>query len=109
MLEAVAVKRGKRVLAENPNGTSQACSGCGEQVQKTLTDRVQSAPHRWRDHCPHCGLEMDRDWNAARNLLHRAQRTLGQAFAGCGGSLGTSPVKQQLSFVNLRGPRYSAA
>ncbi|MCJ2542246.1 RNA-guided endonuclease InsQ/TnpB family protein, partial [Thermostichus vulcanus] len=101
ILEAVAVKRGKIVMAENPNGTSQACSGCGEQVQKTLTERV----HR----CPHCGLEIDRDWNAARNLLHRAERTLGQAFAGCGGYLGTSPVKQQLSFVNLRSPRYSAA
>ncbi|MFQ3585997.1 MAG: transposase, partial [Cyanobacteriota bacterium] len=101
ILEAVAVKRGKIVMAENPNGTSQACSGCGEQVQKTLTERV----HR----CPHCGLEMDRDWNAARNLLHRAERTLGQAFAGCGGYSDTSPVKQQLSFVNLRSPRYSAA
>ncbi len=30
ILQAVAVKCGKRVMAENPNGTSQECSGCGE-------------------------------------------------------------------------------
>lgn len=101
ILQAVAVKRGKMAIAENPNGTSQECSGCGERVQKTLADRV----HR----CSHCGLEMDRDWNAAINVLSRAQQTLGLAFAGWGGYSVASPEKQQLSFVNLRSPRYSAA
>jgi putative transposase len=48
ILQAVAVKRGKVAIGENPNGTSQECSGCGETVKKTLTERVHS--------CPHCGL-----------------------------------------------------
>lgn len=101
ILQAVAVKRGKMVIAENPNNTSQECSGCGKRVQKTLTDRVHN--------CPHCGLKMDRDWNAAINILNRAKRTLGLAFAGCGGYSVASPEKQQFSIVRLGSPRYSAA
>jgi putative transposase len=52
------------VLARvNPNGTSQVCSRCGclPDTPKTLTDRIHS--------CPHCGLVIDRDVNAARNIL----------------------------------------
>lgn len=48
----------------NPSGTSIDCSGCGERVPKTLMIRVHD--------CPHCGLKMDRDQNAARNVLFRA-------------------------------------
>jgi len=50
----------------NPNGTSQVCSRCGclPNVPKTLADRIHS--------CPHCGLVIDRDVNAARNILNRA-------------------------------------
>jgi putative transposase len=99
IVQAVAVKCGKLAIAENPNGTSQKCSGCGELLQKTLTDRVHS--------CPHCGLVIDGDCNGAINILHRAQRTVGLGFAG--GSSDPSPEKQQLSIVNLTSPRYSAA
>ena len=50
----------------NPNGTSQVCSQCGclPDVPKSLADRIHS--------CPHCGLVIDRDVNAARNILNRA-------------------------------------
>nr|WP_287129061.1 zinc ribbon domain-containing protein [Candidatus Cyanaurora vandensis] len=51
-------------IAVNPNGTSQACSGCGTHLPKTLADRWHS--------CPNCGLELDRDHNAALNIKHRA-------------------------------------
>lgn len=44
--------------------TSQQCSGCGRLVSKELSVR--------RHDCPHCGLSMDRDENAARNILARA-------------------------------------
>lgn len=44
----------------NPRGTSIRCSRCGEEVRKTLADRI----HR----CT-CGLVLDRDENAARNIL----------------------------------------
>jgi putative transposase len=56
-------RRGGRVILVEPRGTSQECSGCGRLVEKALSERVHS--------CPHCGLELDRDVNAARNILAR--------------------------------------
>jgi len=53
--------RGGRVILVNPNGTSQKCSGCGEVVPKELSERKHS--------CPQCYLVLDRDVNAARNIL----------------------------------------
>jgi len=47
----------------SPRGTSQTCSGCGAYVGKGLSVRV----HR----CPGCGLTIDRDVNAALNVLKR--------------------------------------
>lgn len=59
-LESKAAKLGRQVVKVNPRGTSQACSGCGQVVKKTLAERT----HR----CPACGLVIDRDVNAARNI-----------------------------------------
>ncbi len=56
-----AERRGGRVILVGPCGTSQKCSGCGEVVLKELSERVHG--------CPKCGLVMDRDVNAARNIL----------------------------------------
>ena len=64
-----AEEAGGRVVAVDPRGTSQFCSGCGCRVQKDLSVRV----HR----CPECGLVLDRDENAAWNILHRALNALG--------------------------------
>ncbi len=100
ILQAVAVKRGKWAIGDDPRGTSIECSGCGERVEKTLKDRVHD--------CPHCGLVIDRDWNSGINILNRVQRTLGLAFAGCGGYSGKSPMRQQLSIVRLGSPFYTA-
>jgi putative transposase len=100
ILQAVAVKRGKWVIGDHPRGTSIECSGCGGRVEKTLKDRVHS--------CPHCGLVIDRDWNSGINILNRVQRTLGLAFARCGGYLGASPMRQQLSIAKLGSPFYTA-
>ena len=47
----------------DPRNTSQLCSGCGATVSKTLSERT----HR----CPTCGLVLDRDVNAAWNILKR--------------------------------------
>jgi len=47
----------------NPAGTTQACSGCGEQVPKTLSERWHSCA---------CGLSIGRDLNAALNILRLA-------------------------------------
>jgi len=48
------------VVAVPPQYTSQMCSGCGNIVKKSLDVRV----HR----CLSCGLELDRDTNAAVNI-----------------------------------------
>jgi len=48
-----------------PNETSQRCSTCGEVVKKSLAIRVHN--------CPFCGLSLDRDVNAALNILQKAR------------------------------------
>jgi putative transposase len=62
---------GKRVEAVNPAYTSQDCSGCGERIQKSLSVRTHV--------CTNCGLILDRDENAARNIQWRGQRLRGVA------------------------------
>jgi putative transposase len=54
-------RRGGRCLVVNPSGTSQKCSGCGQVVPKDLHVRMHE--------CPSCGLVLDRDHNAALNIL----------------------------------------
>jgi putative transposase len=61
VLEYKAAEAGTRLIKVPPAGTSQACSGCGTLVPKGLSERV----HR----CQACGLVIDRDTNAARNIL----------------------------------------
>jgi putative transposase len=63
MLCYKAVSAGCKVVFVNPEGTTQQCSRCGASVPKTLADRVHS--------CPCCGLVLDRDLNAAHNILKR--------------------------------------
>ena len=59
---------GRRVEFVDPKNTSQECSNCGEIVKKSLAQRV----HR----CPFCGLVMDRDQNAAINILKKGLKKL---------------------------------
>jgi putative transposase len=99
ILQAVAVKRGKWAIGDDPRGTSIECSSCGNRIKKTLKDRIHNCS---------CGLVIDRDWNSGINILNRVKRTLGLAFAGCGGYSVTSPVNQQLSIVSLGSPFYTA-
>ena len=58
-----AAKAGKLTAPQNPNSTSIDCSDCGEQVPKTLSDRMHKCS---------CGLAICRDVNAAKNILNRA-------------------------------------
>jgi putative transposase len=64
ILAVKAERAGLRMIAVDPNGTSQNCSRCGQKVPKTIQDRWHS--------CPHCGLELHRDRNAAINIKYRA-------------------------------------
>lgn len=58
-----AEEAGKIVEAVDPYGTTVNCSRCGFHVQKTLSQRIHV--------CANCGLILDRDWNAALNVLNR--------------------------------------
>ncbi len=58
-------------LQIDPRGTSQRCSACGVVVHKELSMRVH--------HCPTCGLEIDRDLNAALNIKGVGLHSLGLA------------------------------
>ncbi|MFH1322214.1 MAG: transposase [Methanobacteriota archaeon] len=60
---------GKVVELVNARNTSTNCSGCGNSVPKNLSERVHS--------CPFCGLVLDRDHNAAINILKRSISTVG--------------------------------
>ena len=63
LLGEKAESAGVRMVRVNPRNSSQECSSCGAMVKKSLSVRV----HR----CTRCGYEVDRDINAARNILHR--------------------------------------
>ena len=61
ILTSKAEDAGRLVVKVPPAYTSQICSACGEIVKKTLAERIHK--------CPECGLILDRDINAARNIL----------------------------------------
>lgn len=59
---------GKITIAVHAPGTSQECSSCGAVVKKTLSTRT---------HVCSCGCVMERDHNAAVNILRRGLSTVG--------------------------------
>lgn len=64
-----AASAGSMVVLVDPRNTSKMCSRCGILVEKSLSDRVHK--------CSQCGLEMDRDWNAAINILRLGLQSVG--------------------------------
>jgi putative transposase len=84
-----AESAGSQVVSVDPRYTSQVCSRCGSIVPKSLSVRVHS--------CPDCGLVLDRDHNAAINILNKALRARteprGANVIGCDvRSPGSSPL-----------------
>lgn len=76
LLHCIACKAeeaGKHVVAVDPRHTSQTCSGCGVLAPKDLSVRVHD--------CPHCGLRMDRDHNAAVNIRALGRSAVSEARA----------------------------
>jgi putative transposase len=71
ILTAKAACAGRQVIAIPPAYTSQDCSGCGERVYKSLSVRTHV--------CPCCGLVLDRDENAALNILQLGQEQYSRA------------------------------
>ena len=68
-----AENAGGRVVQVNPRNTTKMCSRCGAIVAKDLSERVHS--------CPQCLLEIDRDLNAALNILRLGHQSLARAQA----------------------------
>ncbi len=68
MLSYKAESAGMKVLKVNARDTSKKCSSCGNLQEMPLSSREYR--------CNKCGLQMDRDTNAAINILKRA--TFGQ-------------------------------
>ncbi len=69
-VKAYGAMHGIPVVAVAPQYSSQACSACGTLVKKALSVRTHI--------CPGCGVVLDRDLNAALNILQKAlDRTVG--------------------------------
>ena len=64
ILKYKAENAGKEVIEVNPKGTSQTCSVCGNIVKKDLSIRIHN--------CPFCSSILNRDYNAALNILQKA-------------------------------------
>ncbi|BAZ20705.1 IS891/IS1136/IS1341 transposase [Kalymmatonema gypsitolerans NIES-4073] len=79
-LEYNARKFNTQVVAVPPHYTSQKCSSCGNIVKKTLSTRTHSCK---------CGCLLQRDVNAAINILCKAKSTGGHPESNAWG-VGTS-------------------
>jgi putative transposase len=62
------------VIAVPPHFTSQKCSDCGTIVKKSLSVRTHI--------CTGCGVVLDRDHNAALNILHQALQYFSNGTVG---------------------------
>ena len=104
-LEYFGVKFGRVTVAVNPAYTSQKCSNCGAIVKKSLSVRT---------HACECGFVMDRDWNAAINILKSALSTVGHtgtwvldpnALGDSTSTLAGEILSEQVGSMNKESPR----
>jgi len=72
-----AESAGSLVVFVDPKNTSQLCSQCGMIVLKDLSVKVHK--------CPYCKLELDRDHNAALNILRLGLQSLGSIIHSLNG------------------------
>jgi putative transposase len=61
VLSYKAASAGRSYVEVDPRHTSQDCHVCGYRAKKKLSER-------WH-HCPMCAASLDRDLNAAKNIL----------------------------------------
>ena len=91
--QSKAERAGKCVVFVDPRNTSQRCSGCGAIVPKDLSESVHD--------CPSCGLSIDRDLNAAMNILTLGLR--GRAYGDLTSGLSARSGKRQIGEVGSSG------
>ena len=88
-----AAEAGIWAVEINAKNTSQICSGCGSNVPKTLAVKKHK--------CPQCGLIIDRDINAAKNILQLALNTVGTTgINACGVGRILPTMKQEATYFN---------
>ena len=68
---------GKPVVKVPPAYTSQDCWACGRRVVKSLSERT---------HACKCGCVLDRDHNAANNILRKGLALCVQPYPGAQGN-----------------------
>lgn len=93
MLCYKAASAGCEILFVDPKDTTKECSGCHATVQKSLWGRTH--------HCPSCGLVLDRDVNAAINILARATAGMVGSNA-CGNGRELPSMKQEAAPFRVR-------
>lgn len=81
-LEYFASKFESVAVAVPPHYTSQKCSGCGAMVKKSLSTRTHKCS---------CGCQLQRDTNAAINILNLGKARVGQTQSNATG-VGTSTL-----------------
>ncbi|NEO42498.1 MAG: transposase [Moorea sp. SIOASIH] len=102
-LEYFGQKFGRITVAVNPAYTSQNCSNCGEVVKKSLSTRTHSCK---------CGCQLDRDHNAAKNILTKALSTVGHtgtilnAWGEDTSTLLGSGLEEQVTSLNQESPDF---
>jgi putative transposase len=86
-LEYFAKLFDNKLIAVSPNYTSQDCSSCGVRVQKSLSTRT---------HICTCGFVLDRDWNAAINILNKALDSVGHTQINASGQINLYLISESL-------------
>ena len=74
ILTSKAENAGREIIAVDPRYTSQDCSGCGYRPDGLEGRTKKRLSDRWHL-CPMCGLSVDRDTNAAVNILAVGQHS----------------------------------
>ena len=93
ILSAVALRCGVDFVKVSPHNTTVDCSSCQARVPKTLSVRLHS--------CHKCGIELDRDENAAINILNKGLNAVGLTVSACGGQGVAQPMKQECPVAML--------
>jgi putative transposase len=101
-LEYFADKFNSQVVAVNPRMTSQKCSDCGVIVKKSLSTR---------SHVCSCGCNLQRDVNAAKNILNLAKASLGHKRSNASGvgvtTLVGASLLEQIPTMNEESPDFT--
>ncbi len=93
MLCYKAESAGSEIVFVNPKDTTKECSGCHSFISKSLWERIHQ--------CSICGLVLDRDVNAAINILTRATAGMAESNA-CGDGTIIPSLKQEAAPFRVR-------